>query len=176
MILDFIKLFKMYVLFTLSILMKLIILDKRLLGCFTCDNLICTKRIIPFNLTSNKKCLQSKYQTSLIAVSPYIPDNLAYDWISPLCLNCFSNINMPMILMSNFILPWNNTTILQRWHSQKRKPEFSNRNHLPFFNHIWAYSVPQPKVKGSICFYLICKKFFTVVLGGSKLWHLQKFL
>lgn len=42
MILDFIKLFKMYALFTLSILMKLIILDQRLWGCLTNDSFIFT--------------------------------------------------------------------------------------------------------------------------------------
>lgn len=40
MILDFIKLFKMCALFTLSILMKLINLDQRLWGCFVRDSLI----------------------------------------------------------------------------------------------------------------------------------------
>ena len=49
MILDFIRLFKMYVLFISSILMKLIILDQRPLGCFTCDSLICIGIIFPFN-------------------------------------------------------------------------------------------------------------------------------
>lgn len=39
MILDFIKLFKMYALFTLSILMKLINLDQGLLGCLMRDSL-----------------------------------------------------------------------------------------------------------------------------------------
>lgn len=40
MILDFVKLFKMYSLFTLSILMKLKNLDQRLLGCLMRDSLI----------------------------------------------------------------------------------------------------------------------------------------
>lgn len=40
MISDFIKLFKMYALFTLSILMKLIILNPRLWGCPTSDSLV----------------------------------------------------------------------------------------------------------------------------------------
>ena len=54
MSLDFIRLFKMYVLFISSILMKLIILDQRPLGCLTCDSLICTGMILPFNPISNK--------------------------------------------------------------------------------------------------------------------------
>lgn len=141
MILDFIRLFKMYILFTLLILMKLVILDQRPLGCLMCDSLICTGRILPFNPTTNKQRLQCRCQSSPDCSVSCIPDNLAYDQTSPLCLNCFSNIHAPMILMSDFIPQYTNTTTLQRPHSQRRNPgksELSKRKQLGFF--YWVYT------------------------------------
>lgn len=77
MILDFIRLFKMYVLFISSILMKLIILDQRPLGCLTCDSLICTGMILPFNPISNKRRLQCRCQYFPDCSESCIPGSLA---------------------------------------------------------------------------------------------------
>lgn len=77
MILDFIRLFKMYVLFISSILMKLIILDQRSLGCLPCDSLICTGMILPFNPIPNKQRLQCRCQYFPDCSQSCIPDSLA---------------------------------------------------------------------------------------------------